>query len=109
MLALWAVAHLLMGFAQNITHAVIIAGIGGIPFAAARGVGYAFMLDLIPEERTAEFVGFNYLSQTSSLIVGALVVGILIDSFGYRSIFPAAAAFTVIGLVLIQFVRPKRK
>jgi predicted MFS family arabinose efflux permease len=65
------------------------------------------MLDLIPEERTAEFVGLNYLSQTSSLILGALVGGILIDLFGYRSIFVAAAVFTIIGLLGLQFVHPR--
>jgi maltose/moltooligosaccharide transporter len=107
MLAFWAMAFLLMGFVQSVTHALIVAGIAGIPFAAIRGVGYAFMLDLIPEERTAEFVGLNYLSQTSSLILGALVGGILIDLFGYRSIFFAAAVFTIIGLLGLQFVQPR--
>jgi predicted MFS family arabinose efflux permease len=107
MLAFWAMAFLLMGFVQSVTHALIVAGVAGIPFAAIRGVGYAFMLDLIPEERTAEFVGLNYLSQTSSLIVGALVGGILIDLFGYRSIFFAAAVFTIIGLLGLQFVHPR--
>jgi len=108
MLSFWAMAFLLMGFVQSVTHALIVAGLAGIPFAAIRGVGYAFMLDLIPEERTAEFVGLNYLSQTSSLILGALVGGILIDLFGYRSIFFAAAVFTIIGLLVLQVVHPLR-
>ena len=107
MLALSTVSYSLMGFSRTLTHTLIFAGLGGIPFAAMRGVGYAYMLDLIPEERTAEFVGFNYLSQTSSLVFGALIGGILIDSFGYRSMFPAAAIFTFIGLILLQFVRPR--
>ena len=107
LLALSVVLYALMGFSRNLTHMLVFAALAGIPFAAVRGVGYAYMLDLIPEERTAEFVGFNYLSQTSSLVFGALIGGILIDSFGYRSMFPAAAIFTAIGLILLQSVRPR--
>ncbi len=41
---------------------------------------------------TAEFVGFNYLSQTLSLVFGALVGGALIDSFGkWKRRFKSAA------------------
>jgi MFS family permease len=107
MLVLWTAAHVLVGLSQTVTQVLIFAGLGGIPFAAARGVAYAYMLDLIPEERTAEFVGLNYLSQTLSLIVGAVIGGTLIDSFGYRSTFLAAAVFTLIGLLILQLVRPR--
>jgi DHA1 family multidrug resistance protein-like MFS transporter len=109
MLGFWVVAFLLMGFTQNVTHALVVAGLAGIPFAGIRGVGYAFMLDLIPAERTAEFVGLNYLSQTSSLIFGALVGGVLIDVFGYRSLFVAASLFTLIGVLVLQFVHRRRE
>lgn len=109
MLVFGAIAYVLMGFVQSIMQAFIVAGLAGIPFAAARGVAYAFMLDLIPEERTAEFVGFHYLSQTSSLVVGALAGGFLIDSFGYRSISVASAFSTIMGLLLLQFVHRRQK
>ena len=109
MLVLGAIAYVLMGFVQSIIQAFIVAGLAGIPFAAARGVAYAFMLDLIPEERTAEFVGFHYLSQTSSLVIGALAGGILIDLFGYRSISVASTLCTIIGLLLLQFVHPRQE
>lgn len=109
MLILGALAYVLMGFVQSIVQAFIVAGLAGIPFAAARGVAYAFMLDLIPEERTAEFVGFHYLSQTSSLVIGALAGGILIDLFGYRSISVASTLCTITGLLLLQFVHPRQE
>ena len=107
MLALWTVVFVLMGLVRNVTQALILSGLAGIPFAAIRGVGYAYMLDLIPEERTAEFVGLNYLSQTLSLVFGALVGGLLIDLFGYRSIFAAAGIFTLVGVIMLQFVRAR--
>ena len=109
MLVFGAIAYVLMGFVQNNIQAFIVAGLAGIPFAAARGVAYAFMLDLIPKERTAEFVGFHYLSQTSSLVIGALAGGILIDWFGYRSISAASALCTIIGLFLLQFVHARQQ
>jgi predicted MFS family arabinose efflux permease len=35
------------------------------------------------------------------------MAGMLIDSFGYRSTFVAAALFTLVGVVMLQFVRPR--
>ena len=78
-----------------------------IAFAAVLGVGYAFMLDLIPENRTAEFVGINIISISVAMILGPLIAGKLIDMLGYRSVFPAAAIFMIVGLVILQFVRPR--
>lgn len=108
MLVLWAVADVLMVFSQSLTSALVFVGLAGIPFAAVMGVGYAYMLDLIPEERTAEFVGYNYLSQTAPTFLGPLIGGKLIDVMGYRAIFPTAAIFVVIGLIILQFVNPRQ-
>ena len=71
-------------------------------------VGLAYVLDLIPPERTAEFMGFSIISVALAQIFGPVLGGLLIDTLGYRSIFPAAAAFMIIGLILLQFVRPRR-
>jgi MFS family permease len=71
------------------------------------GVGFAFMLDLVPEDRTAEFVGFSVISIAVAQILGPLLGGKLIDEMGYRSIFPAAAILMIVGLVILQFVRPR--
>jgi len=109
MIAIWAVAEFCVGFSQNLTQAVILVGITGIPFSAAMTVGYAYMLDLIPEERTAEFVGFNIVSIAATQLLGPLVGGKLIDTLGYRSIFPAAAAFMLTGMVILQLVRPRSR
>jgi MFS family permease len=107
MLLFWVVIYLLLGLSQTVPQALLFAGLAGIPFAAARGVAYAYMLDLIPQQRTAEFVGLNYLSQTISLIVGAVIAGTLIDSLGYRATFVAAALFALIGVLMLQRVRPR--
>jgi predicted MFS family arabinose efflux permease len=107
MIFAWAVSEILVGLSQNLTQAVIFVAISAIPFAAVMGVGYAFMLDLVPEERTAEFVGFSVISIAVAQILGPLIGGSLIDGLGYRSIFPAAALLMIVGLVILQFVRPR--
>ncbi len=108
MIALWAAGGLIIALSQNLAHALVSVGLTGIPFAAVMAVGYAFFLDLIPEERTAEFVGIGVLTIASAQFVGPLIGGELIDTLGYRSIFPVAAAFQLVGLVLLQLVRPHR-
>jgi len=107
MIFLWAISEILVGLSQNLSQAVVFVAISAVPFAAVMGVGYAFMLDLVPAERTAEFVGFSVISTAVAQILGPLFGGALIDELGYRSIFPAAAALMTVGLVLLQFVRPR--
>jgi MFS family permease len=108
MVGFWAVSEALVGFSQNLTHALITVGLTAIPYAAVMGVGYAYLLDLIPQKRTAEFVGFSIISVASAQIVGPLIGGKIIDTLGYRTLFPTTAAFMIIGLVLLQFIRPRR-
>jgi maltose/moltooligosaccharide transporter len=102
--ASWAAAQIVIGFSQNLTHALLTVGISAIPFAGAMAVGLAYMLDLVPRNRTAEFVGFSVISVAVAQIVGPLIGGKLIDVIGYRSIFPAAAASMIVGLILLQLV-----
>ena len=42
-------------------------------------------------------------------ILGPLLGGMLIDAMGYRSIFPAAAMLMIVGLAILQFVRPRAR
>jgi MFS family permease len=105
MVAFWAGSQLVVGLSQNLTHALLTVGLSAIPFTAIMSVGYAFFLDLIPRERTAEFVGISVLSIAIAVILGRLAGGTLIDTLGYRSIFPAAAAAMLVGCVILQFIR----
>jgi MFS family permease len=106
-LVCWVGFQILVGFSQNLTHALITFGLCAVPYAAIQTIAYAFFLDLIPRDRTAEFVGIGLVSMASGQIVGPLIGGKLIDTLGYRSIFPVAALFLVVGLVLVQLVRPR--
>jgi len=103
----WAVSEILVGLSQDLTQAVFFVAISAVPFAAVMAIGYAFMLDLVPGERTAEFVGFSVISVAVAQILGPLAGGQLIDALGYRSIFPAAALLMIVGLGILQLVRPR--
>jgi predicted MFS family arabinose efflux permease len=109
MLALWVVSGLLIALAQSFAHALAAVGLAGVPFAAVMAVGYALFLDLIPEERTAEFVGIGVLTVAGAQFIGPLVGGQLIDTLGYRSLFPVAAGSQLVGLVLLQRVGPRAR
>lgn len=109
MLGFWVLSGVSISLAQNLVQALILVGISGIPFAAVTGIGYAYLLDLIPEERTAEFVGLSTISGASAQVFGPLIAGKMIDTMGYRWLFPVAAGFMSIGLVLLQFVRSRRQ
>jgi MFS family permease len=104
LVAAWAASQIVVGFSQNLTHALLTVGISAIPFAGVMAVGLAYMLDLVPRKRTAEFVGFSVISVAAAQIVGPLIGGKLIDVLGYRSIFPAAAAVMILGLTILQSV-----
>jgi MFS family permease len=109
LVACWAVSQIVIGFSQNLTHALLTVGLSAIPFAGVMGVGLAYMLDLVPPKRTAEFVGFSVISVAVAQIIGPLIGGKLIDVVGYRSIFPAAATAMAVGLIILQLVsaRPR--
>lgn len=107
MIGLWAVSEVVVGFSQNLTHAFILVPLTAIPYAAIMVVGLAYVLDLIPPERTAEFMGLSIISVAVAQIFGPVLGGWLIDTYGYRSIFSAAAGFMVVGGIVLQFVRPR--
>jgi MFS-type transporter involved in bile tolerance (Atg22 family) len=106
--AFWVAAEISIGFSQNIMHAVLSVGSIGFPIAAVMAIGYAHMLDLVPAKRTAEFVGLHILSMAAPQIFGPMIGGKLIDTYGYRSMFPTAALFTISALIVLQFVHPRR-
>lgn len=105
MFAAMTVLTFLLAFPKNYTQAMVLYGLSGIPTAAALVVGYAFFLDLVPEERVGEFVGINMITWAAPQAIAPLIGGYMIDTWGYRSMFPAAAAFMVIGLIIFPFIQ----
>jgi MFS family permease len=109
MLLFSIVVHLALVLAQNFAQVLILLGFGGLLGATLYGPAYAFYLDLIPEERTAEFVGLLSVSIYAGQMVGPPIGGMLIDTLGYRSMFVAAAIFLAAGLLVLLLVRPPER
>jgi MFS family permease len=109
MVAFWAVSEFIVGLSQNLTHAYVTVAFTAIPYAAVMVVALAYMFDLIPRERTAEFTGLSIISVAVAQIFGPVLGGWLIDAYGYRSIFPVTSGFMLVGLILLQFVRPRQE
>jgi maltose/moltooligosaccharide transporter len=109
LVAFWVVVALGTTFAQTLPHVLLAAALTAVPFAGLMAVGYALMLDLIPAHRTAEFVGLSFIPGAVPQIIGPLLGGLLIDTLGYRAIFPAAACAQLLGLALLRRVptRPR--
>ena len=106
--ALSALTHFSYAFAQNFTHILLISGLVALPLAGVIVVGYAFLLDLIPEGRTAEFVGFSSVSAGIPLFIGPVIGGRIIDMIGYRALFVFGALFIALGFGVFQFVKAPR-
>ena len=104
---LWGVFYIIVGLSQNLTQILLLVGFTAIPFAAVMSVGLAYLLDLVPPERTAEFMGFSIISVAAAQIAGPLIGGVVIDTLGFWAIFPATAGFMWVGLILLQFVHPR--
>jgi MFS family permease len=109
MIAFWGIMGLLIAFSRNLPEAILAVSLTGIPFATILGVGYAYMLDLIPRERTAEFVGFSIFSISLPMVIGTVLSGTMIDIFGYRLLFPIASLMMFVGLITLQFTHPRRE
>jgi MFS family permease len=110
MYALSALTHFTYAFAQDFTHILIISGLVALPLAGIIVVGYAFLLDLIPEERTAEFVGLSSVSAGIPLFIGPVIGGRMIDMVGYRALFISGALFIAAGFIIFQFIKlPQEK
>jgi DHA2 family multidrug resistance protein len=106
---LWAALEFSIGFSRNFEQALFLVGATGIPLAAVTGIGYALMFDLLPSERTAEFVGIGLISMAAPQIFGPLIGGMLIDLYGYWPVFPVAAGITLLALPLLFSTRERKK
>ncbi|MBI4518971.1 MAG: MFS transporter [Deltaproteobacteria bacterium] len=104
LVAAWLVVAIATAFIQTLPQALLAAALTAIPFAGLMAVGYALMLDLIPPQRTAEFVGLSFIPGAVPQIIGPLLGGLLIDTLGYRAIFPAAACAQLLGLIILRSV-----
>lgn len=81
---------------------MVVAGAG---YGTILAVSYPLFLRLVPEGKTAGYVGLYMASQNGTLLAGPALGGVLIDRFGYFAHFSGAAAFILAGMALLIAAR----
>jgi len=85
--------------------------------ALLQGVGYALIFpnvfayipELFPEEKRGKAIGLFMLFTYIATGTGGAISGLLIENWGWRSVYAVSAGLSLIGLVLISIIVPKSK
>jgi UMF1 family MFS transporter len=105
-LLMWSSVAILAYFIQTKTHFWMLASLAGLGLGTVQAASRAFYTQFIPEGREAEYFGVYSLVGKSSAILGPLVFGYISTTFGsQRPAILSVAAFFLIGLVILKFVR----
>lgn len=74
----------------------------GIGFIAIQVTSYAILAEVVPPDRLGEFMGiFNFFVSASQFISG-LLMGVLLDSIGYKVFFPLSGFWIVIAVIILS-------
>lgn len=74
----------------------------GIGFIAIQVTSYAILAEVVPPDRLGEFMGiFNFFVSISQFISG-LLMGVLLDSIGYKIFFPLSGLWIVIAVIILS-------
>jgi MFS family permease len=94
---------------QTTPQALITMGIVGLANGFWTALAIPLLVDLVPPERAAEMTGLGSAVWSLAQPVGAVVAGLLIDSFDtYRVSFIGAAIFVLLSFAMLLIVRPER-
>ena len=93
---------------QTTQQALIAMAFVGLANGFWTALAVPLLIDLVPPERAAEMTGLGSAVWSLAQPIGAVVAGVLIDSFGtYRVSFIGAAAFVLLSFALLLTVRPQ--
>ena len=86
--------------------ALFLAGLGKSIFDPAV---QAYVSERVPYRRRGMAIGFLEIAWAGSTLVGIPLVGLLMDSFGWRSPFFAMGGLGLLGIVLVRLLMPRPK
>ena len=104
-MAIMIVSFCCVSFVKSYSALIVLMVISGVGYGTVLAVSYPFFLSLLPEGNTAGFVGFYHACQNGTLLIGPVVGGIMVDHFGYTTLFYGAAAVMLAGLITYAIVR----
>lgn len=79
----------------------------GIGYALIFPNVFAYIPELFPENKRGKAIGLFMLFTYIATGTGGIVAGLLIDTWGWHSVFVLSASFALIGLVLVSIFVPK--
>ena len=103
-LVIFTISTALCGFANTGTMLVIYRFIQGTGAALALATATPIIVRAFPQQELGRALGINSTSWVIGSIVGPVVGGALITSFGWRSIFFVTVPFGIIGLIASAIV-----
>lgn len=93
MAAIWSLATLGSGFAQNYQHMLLARALVGIGEAAYASVGVAVVLSVFPKQMRATLISTFMAGAMFGSVLGMALGGIIAEHLGWRSAFIVMAIF----------------
>lgn len=100
-LLVFSVVYVGFIFAQQSLHFWILFGVYGFYMAATEGVGKAFAIDLLGEDKKATAVGYLGTVTGISTLIASTMAGYLWDHFGSATTFTYGAAGAVLTFIAL--------
>lgn len=102
-LAIFAAAPLLYPLAKDPGQLIVVRALHGLAAAAFLPAAIALVIDLTPEAKRGEAIGWYTASLQLGLMAGPITGGFLADHFGFDAAFYGCSAVSLVGLVFIFF------
>lgn len=101
-----AIGSIIPFFSNNPRMMIVYALVAGTGMGAYNAVDQALNVEVLPNKDTAaKDLGILNLANTGGQVLGPVLAAVLINMFGYHALFPLAAVCSLIGAVLIVFIR----
>jgi MFS family permease len=102
-LSILGVSAFLGYFVQNLAQVYLVMIFSAVGVSALTTLPFAFIAQVSPEGRKAEFYGLDNISISAPQIIALLLGGILIDYVGYRIIFLIASVAVFLSIIVLFF------
>lgn len=101
---LWVIVIGLLLKLTNLTSFIVMGSIGGIALGMTATASRPKLVELVPKHRMAEYFGFFELTDKFSGVLGPIIFGYLVVSYGYSIALLSLIVFFVIGLLFLYRV-----
>lgn len=107
-LLLTAICFLMIPTANTIVGVMVLMCIGNAFNSLPNSVYWSVIIDTEPS-RAGTFGGITHFITNTATIIAPILTGFLVVSYGYSSMFTAAAIAAIIGMAAMFFVKPGQR